>query len=356
MTIMQPGDKLPSGPMPCDWLHTENTDRVAGTTSSHYVRRVSVIVPTRDRPELLDEALASIRALEARDLELEVIVSDNSVAGSAQQVARQHGARYVKATVPGPAAARNAGVEIATGQYLAFLDDDDLWLDTHLRAHLERLEADPTLDGVIGQYCPIDASGRSGAPYPSPAFMQDDVLQGVLATPPHIGAVVVRASAWTQVGPFDQALLAAEEWDWCLRLALRCRVVFLAQPCMIFRARVPSVEEDHISDRYQRHTRHVFWRNIRRAGFGRLPTWFVIRAWLKRDGYYAARFLVSAELHVERGNHGAAWRAFVLAARSSPLHVAAWLARSAPARRAFRRSFRHSEKIVGLRARLDSEL
>ena len=114
-------------------------------------RYISVIVPTRNRCDLLAEALASVRAIERPDLELDLIVADNGSSDLTPDVARRYGARLVQTFVPGAAAARNAGLKAAKGEFIAFLDDDDVWLAGHLRPQLDVMEQNPDLAGVIGQ-------------------------------------------------------------------------------------------------------------------------------------------------------------------------------------------------------------
>jgi glycosyltransferase involved in cell wall biosynthesis len=301
--------------------------------------RISVIVPTKNRPVLLREALGSIRAVQGTDLDLEIIVADNGATDEAEVVAREIGARYVRTAVPGPAATRNAGVRVATGEYLAFLDDDDVWLPSHVRPHLKRLRADPSLAAVIGQMYPVDQClRRCGPAHPAGLPGNGDVFRMLLAEPPQIGVLVVRVMAWKSVGPFDESLSSAEDWDWYLRLALCCRVGFVAEPCVLFRLRPPSSEEDAVAHRYVGFTRRVFWTNVRRAGKRRPPARAVARMALRHDGFFAGKFFASASAHVARGEYGAARHAFVLAARTSPLHTAWWLVRSGWVRRALWRS------------------
>src|SRR5271166_425875 len=114
-------------------------------------RRVSVVVPTCDRPTLLREALVSIRALQGPDLTFEILICDNGIAPETRALAEEFGAIYLKATTRGASAARNAGIRAATGEFLAFLDDDDVWLPGHLRPHIELLDAHSSLDAVVGQ-------------------------------------------------------------------------------------------------------------------------------------------------------------------------------------------------------------
>src|SRR5438876_10295673 len=93
---------------------------------------VSVVVPTRDRPRLLREALASIRAVEGGDLRLEILVADNGTDHETRLVAEEFGARWLRAERPGASATRNVGLREATGEFIAFLDDDDVWLSDHV--------------------------------------------------------------------------------------------------------------------------------------------------------------------------------------------------------------------------------
>ena len=180
--------------------------------------RVSVIIPTKNRSALLREALASVRALDGPDLELEIIVADNGSSDCTAQVAQDFGARFVQTLAPGAAAVRNAGLRVASGDYLAFLDDDDLWLPGHLRPHLAMLAAQPTYAAVVGQIIAVDAASHpSGAPYPVSLSRDGRVFADFLTYWPQIGATVARRTVLQTVGYFDEPLSGGEEWDWQLR-------------------------------------------------------------------------------------------------------------------------------------------
>jgi GT2 family glycosyltransferase len=103
----------------------------------------SIVVPTRNRPQLLRRALTSIGGQTERDFEV-VVVDDGSTAENRallEVLARELDARFrfvyraATATRNGPAAARNVGIATARGQYVGFLDDDDCWCDSQ---HLSR--------------------------------------------------------------------------------------------------------------------------------------------------------------------------------------------------------------------------
>ena len=130
-------------------------------------RTVSVIIPTLNRAALLREALASVRQIQGPDLLLEIIVADNGSTDDTAAVAASFGARLVHAERRGAAAARNAGLRAATGEFVAFLDDDDAWLPGHLRPQLAILDEYPDFAAVVGQAVNASADLTShGAPWP----------------------------------------------------------------------------------------------------------------------------------------------------------------------------------------------
>jgi glycosyltransferase involved in cell wall biosynthesis len=108
---------------------------------------VSVVVPTHNRPNLLAEALASVRAQTFKDYEVIVISngeSDDSRRAS-REVAAAHGAAYFDISEGNVAAARNFGVARGKGEWIAFLDDDDVWFPNKLElqvAEVQRTGAD----------------------------------------------------------------------------------------------------------------------------------------------------------------------------------------------------------------------
>ena len=120
--------------------------------------RVSVIIPTLNRSARLREALASVRAVIGPDLELEIIVADNGSTDDTESVVHEFGACLVRTLTAGAAAARNAGLRAATGAYVAFLDDDDVWLPGHLRPHIRLLATHPEFAGAVGQVVNTDVT------------------------------------------------------------------------------------------------------------------------------------------------------------------------------------------------------
>nr|MDT0660739.1 glycosyltransferase family 2 protein [Micromonospora sp. DSM 115978] len=198
---------------------------------------VSVIVPTRDRPDLLRQALASVAAQEYRDVEVVVVNDGGADVEAAVSPLRAELAIWVL-DLPsslGPSAARNAGIDRAQGRYLAFLDDDDLYRSHHLRAAVTLLDAGKA-DLVYATSAvsavrlgPEQADGWDG----DVAFdlpHRDGLLEVTNYIP--TSAVVCRA------GParFDPHLRVQEDWDMWLRLIHEhgFRVAHLPEPGLIY--------------------------------------------------------------------------------------------------------------------------
>lgn len=120
--------------------------------------RVSVILPTKDRPDTLPEVLDALERQDLAGLDAELLVVDNGSAPAAVDAARERvarfawGARFLEESSPGVAAARNTGARVASGAVLVFLNDDVVPADAGwLRGHVDRLlaEDDPRA-GVLG--------------------------------------------------------------------------------------------------------------------------------------------------------------------------------------------------------------
>ena len=299
-------------------------------------RTVSVVIPTRDRAALLREALASVREIEGPDLVLDIIVADNGSNDETPEVAREFGARLVRAVRPGAGAARNAGLRAATGEFVAFLDDDDVWLPGHLRPHLALLDQHPDFAGVVGQVANASPDLTSHGPFwPEDLPRDGDLYRTFLSVYPQIGATVVRRTALGGQGMFDEALLGDQDWDWHLRLALKHRLGFVALPCVLFRQRAGG-SSDRLQWRRMAFTYRVLFTNLWRGGPRRLPGPIgLARIYLRIAGLYYSYFAESAAVGARTNSRGATIRALGGALVASPLHTGRDLLRPSSLRRSF---------------------
>ncbi len=284
-------------------------------------RLISVVVPTRDRPQLLTQALASIRALESDALRFQILVGDNGRDPATREAAAAFGAEHIPVARDGAGAARNAAMRAARGAFIAFLDDDDVWTSDHIAGHLGLLEADPTLDGVFAQVTSVDQDLRPLDTWPAPPGAGDALVRAMLSGYyPQIGATLVRASVREAIGFFDEALLGDQDWDWQLRLARRRRVAFHAAPAVLFRQRPPG-SYDALRLRRLGFGRRVFLRHaLPELRLWRSPAAFA-DAYYRVLGQYYFYFRDAAIERAARGEAGV-WRAVWGAARTFPLRTA----------------------------------
>ena len=300
-------------------------------------RRVSVVVPTRDRPSLLREALVSIRALEGDDLAFEILVGDNGNGPGSKAVAEEFGAIHLPVSRNGAGAARNAGLNAATGDFIAFLDDDDVWTKDAVRGQLAVLEADPKLEACFAQIVCTDQDLRPTSdvwPEENPGEGSELVRTMLSGYYPQIGGAVVRAHVRTEVGLFDETLLGDQDWDWQLRIARRRRVGFSKTLCVLFRQRPPGSFDQLRLMRlgfarrvFFRHAipEHKLWKN-----FGNLLDAYTKVLWQYYD-YFTDAAIDRARAGERRSARRAVWGAF----RTFPLRTSFHILSNTALHRAF---------------------
>ncbi|HYU33884.1 MAG TPA: PIG-L family deacetylase, partial [Thermoanaerobaculia bacterium] len=183
--------------------------------------RISVIVRTRDRPELLAEALASLAEGEYRRAEV-VLVNDG---GTPPPVPPDYPLPMVRidlAESRGRAAAAQAGVTAASGDFVAFLDDDDLAAPEHLATLAGLVQAAGVrvayTDAAVAVY-ELESDGwicrERRLPY------SRDFDPDVLLVDNYIpfNTLLIERGLFAQAGPFDSSLPFFEDWDFLIRLA-----------------------------------------------------------------------------------------------------------------------------------------
>jgi glycosyltransferase involved in cell wall biosynthesis len=172
---------------------------------------VSVVMPAYNAERYIGEAIESVLAQTYRPLEL-IVVDDGSTDGTRAAVERHSGVgRSLAQPNAGIGPARNAGVAVAKGELLAFLDADDLWPPDKLERQVAALRAEPRLDMVFGHAQQFPTPERaeeiertvSYVREPAPAYLA--------------GAMLIRRAAFERAGPFPSHLELGEFVEWYLR-------------------------------------------------------------------------------------------------------------------------------------------
>ena len=172
----------------------------------------SIIIPTRDRPAFLREALRHALCQELPPHE--IVVIDDGEGAAAACAAVSPAITVLDNRRRGPVAARNLGISHATGDYIAFLDDDDLWIDPQ---HLARVGS-ALSSGA--DFCFSDGRLVCGDGRPPLTFAFDaDRLSLERDNTILTSAVAYRRKLHDRLGRFDESLPYYWDWDWFLRVA-----------------------------------------------------------------------------------------------------------------------------------------
>lgn len=195
--------------------------------------RFSVIIPTRNRCELLKQTLASVWAQTFGDFE--VVVIDDESSDQTTEYLRTLGdrVRTLRIRAAGPGAARNAGARVSTGDYLAFLDSDDLWLPWTLAVFADvitRYSHPAFLCASFRQFADVTELDTAVA-----ASLLADSYPNYYATWPRqlsigAGMIAVRRSEFEGVGGFTDAAVNLEDHDLTLRLGTAPGFVQVVEP------------------------------------------------------------------------------------------------------------------------------
>jgi LmbE family N-acetylglucosaminyl deacetylase len=214
--------------------HAQLIAELGGVPALHQVTEgplVSVVVRTRDRPALLRQALSSVAVSTYRRLEV-ILVNDGGAAPAAPGDFPFPLLRVDLERNRGRAAAANAGVGAARGDWILFLDDDDLIAPEHVET-LVRLARGTGAravytDAAVGVYEPDGATGWAARARTLP-YSRDfdrDLLLFDNYIPFH--TVLVERDLYREVGPFDESLEFFEDWDLLIRLSRLARFQHLA--------------------------------------------------------------------------------------------------------------------------------
>jgi glycosyltransferase involved in cell wall biosynthesis len=169
---------------------------------------------------------------------METIVVDDGSADNSLAVLRSYSNRLavISQDNKGPSAARNVGIARSTGEWIAFLDADDLWVPEKIQEQSEYFHYDSV--GVI--FCGLEYIDESGIGrgYSHPTFAEDPLCQLVTFTNPTIGGgstAVVRANCLRRLGGFDEMLFHAEDLDLWIRVAAEYGVRTVPAPLVKYR-------------------------------------------------------------------------------------------------------------------------
>jgi glycosyltransferase involved in cell wall biosynthesis len=228
---------------------------------------VSIIMPTFDRLQYLSAAIESVFAQTYTRWEL-IIADDGSGERTRDylQSLRDARVRVLWLAHSGrPSVVRNAALRAAQGEYVAFLDSDDLWLPAKLEIQLGSLRRHPARQWSYTRFALVDALGNPAAPtpradWPAPSgWILEKILNNetVIALP----SVMVSRQLLEQLGPFDEQLVMCEDDELWLRLAEHSEADGIETPLTLVRRHAQHSGSDQLA---WRDRRRVFEQALRR--------------------------------------------------------------------------------------------
>ncbi len=216
--------------------------------------RVSVVIPTYNRGQVILDALNSVVGQTYQNVDI-LIVDDGSTDDTAQRVdsfVAEGRVRLVRQPNGGVSAARNTGIRLCTGDVVSFLDSDDLWKPGKLALEVEFLNRHPEIDAVFS-----DLEKYDGEEFTSSFMRSTEVFATLLSDRPSADGVVlsqrdmllcllqevpikpstltIRRRVFARIGYFKTLWRSSEDWEFLLRLAKVGRFGYLDRPLGVLR-------------------------------------------------------------------------------------------------------------------------
>jgi glycosyltransferase involved in cell wall biosynthesis len=206
----------------------------------------SVVIPSYNQAAFVGQAIQSALAQTARSTEV-IVVDDGSTDSTADVVSRFATVRLIRQSNAGVAAARNAGLVAARGDFVVFLDADDELLPDAVEIGIEALRGHLGAAVAAGRALPIDASGRPlAAVWPSPRgddwARYTELFAGNFIWTP--GAAIFRRALALRAGGFDSRWSGAADYALYLQLAAEWAIHWHGRPVVRYRQHIDSMSRD----------------------------------------------------------------------------------------------------------------
>ncbi len=192
---------------------------------------VSVIIPTYNYGSFIGEAIESVLAQTFPVSE--IVVVDDGSSDNTEEVVGKFGnkVKYIKQKNGGVGLARNTGVKHSTGEFIAFLDADDIWLPQKLERQLRVLENDEEIGLVTTGMREFDASGKTISKHQNgqSGWCAEKILLSEAVTVGPGTTIFMKRSVFDEVGGFDETknMHPAEDWEFTYQVARKFKLAFL---------------------------------------------------------------------------------------------------------------------------------
>ena len=210
---------------------------------------VSVIIPTYNRAHLIGRAIKSVLNQTYQDFEI-IVVNDGST-DNTEEVVKSFSDKRIKyiwhEKNKGAAAARNTGIKIAKGEYIAFQDSDDEWFPNKLEKQMKIFKKEsPNLGIVYTGFYRIKDSEKKYIPsheiVKKEGSIYEELLKGSFIT---TQSILVRKECFKKVGIFDENLPRLQDWELVIRLSKYYEFKCIDEPLLISYYTTDSISANH---------------------------------------------------------------------------------------------------------------
>jgi len=207
---------------------------------------ISVVIPVYNGEKTIAETIESVLNQSFSDFEL-IVINDGSQDSTLDILASIQDPRIKIFSYPnaGLSASRNRGISQASGEFIAFLDADDLWTPDKLEAQLTALQENPNAAVAYSWTDFIDETSQFLADGSHRTANGDVYADLLLFNVLENGSnPLIRMQALINIGNFDESLLASEDWDMYLRLAARYHFICVSFPQILYRVSTNSMSSN----------------------------------------------------------------------------------------------------------------
>jgi glycosyltransferase involved in cell wall biosynthesis len=207
---------------------------------------ISVIIPTFNRLELLKQTVESVRNQTFTDFEI-IVVNDGSTDGTSEWLSAQSDMRIVQQTNKGIASSRNSGASIALGEWLAFLDHDDIWAPNKLEIQAGFAKANPEVALVAAKHVRL---GRKFRTRGNVRWIKGDLfVKEYSESFIHTSSVMIRKDVFRQINGFPAHYRFADEFDVWLKIAAIHPIAYVDKPLVFIRLYESNTSHNRIGVR-----------------------------------------------------------------------------------------------------------
>ena len=207
---------------------------------------ISVIIPAYNAENTIGETVESVLNQTFSDFEM-IVIDDGSTDATLEKLktVRDPRLRVLSQANLGSQRSRNRGLAEAVGEYVAFLDSDDLWTSDKLEAQLKALQAAPDAGVAYSWTVFIDGAGQF-LRHGRHITVNGDALERLLVSDflESGSNPLIRSQALLEVGGWDESLSAAQDWDLYLRLAAKYPFVNVPRSQILYRISPNSISSN----------------------------------------------------------------------------------------------------------------